>query len=238
MVHQGWSGINKSLLVKVGRLLLSLELVSHRLTSRLVLRSGFTKRKLMTPAPTPSSPIGLTTELQNPPGQADGLVRSLKSEMDLSTLLIIIPTLPKIRDDSGVIMTYLQSGGIPSGLIAHAPFAKVIAEIERLRKAVAVNVMINIIPPGITVPPHQDWLTPINGKKHPIVERWHLPLATNEAAVWWDSRMPEGKTVNMPLGIWCGPVPYWKLHKVSNLGLSRRIHLVVDLDVEVPNEKY
>ena len=141
-----------------------------------------------------------------------------------------------IKDDSGVLMASAPSAGI-DWLKPFSALKKAVQEICDYRKANAVNAMVNNVPAGIIVPKHRDYLAPINGIKHPIVERWHLPLQTNERCFWSDSHH-EGEELFMPLGVFSGPVCFWIEHWVSNLGTTDRFHLVVDLDILIPEEKY
>lgn len=56
--------------------------------------------------------------------------------------------------------------------------------------------------------------------------RYHLPVFTNDQAVWWDEI---NGFVHMNEGMWYGPVPYFgKLHAFYNHGDAARTHLVVD----------
>lgn len=162
-----------------------------------------------------------------------------KSRVDLAAFVQFAnDSLSWTIDDSGVRMAVGPSGGLPFHLHNNPLVKQAIAEIEGLRDAKVVNIMINDIPAGTVVPVHRDFLLPINGIKLPIVERWHLPVSTNDLAVWWDETMLPGTTEKMALGVWHGPVKYWKNHNVSNHGTTPRMHLVVDLDIPVPGEAY
>lgn len=113
-----------------------------------------------------------------------------------------------------------------SGL--HTGFDDVIAEISGKTGLTPLHLMVNILPPGLRVPEHRDWLapSPLQGDK-PCLARWHLAL---DDGVWWDSL--NGSMIFLP-GYWYGPMPYWKYHSVSNESVTPRTNIIVDLDTEV-----
>lgn len=170
----------------------------------------------------------------------------MATKVPLAELLSAMLDLPWQTDSSGVKMANGPSGGLPKAIMAHKAIHDAVAEIVSIRaqqlklpNLQALHMMINLIPPGIVVPKHRDFLKDHVGIKYPILERWHLPIATNDKATWWDETIPADvpeKDRHMPLGVWCGPVPYWKEHNVSNLGTGNRIHLVVDLDLFVTDK--
>lgn len=107
-------------------------------------------------------------------------------------------------------------------------FQDAIEEIEKIRNLQSVYVMINKLESKITVPKHRDWLkgTPLQPNK-PCLERWHLPIQTNEDAGYWDETHG---CKHFDICYWHGPIPYWLNHFVYNVGSTDRVHLVVDLD--------
>ncbi len=159
----------------------------------------------------------------------------MRTTIDLGALLAEARGLTYKRDDSGVLMAFPPSR-FPETL--PPSIAAAIGELEKSLECRVVYVQINVMPPGVVVPKHRDYLNAIRGINKPIVERFHLPILTNSQATWWDELQPDEGARHMPLGTWCGPVPYHKLHSVSNLGETDRIHLVVDTDRFVPNESY
>lgn len=122
-------------------------------------------------------------------------------------------------DGADVHMANVQSGGIPPHILTYRHINAAIAEICQIKDRDPVHVMVNIVEPGIIVPKHTD--TVLHSP-----ERWHLPVKTSKDAFWWDEA--EGFT-NLPLGYWCGPMPYRILHRIGNLGTEPRVHLVVDI---------
>ena len=174
----------------------------------------------------------------------------MESKLNVTGLYEAVRKIKKWKkDDSGVLMASMPSQGVD--WLKNLPeLTAAVHEIATLRGCVALNAMINIIPPGIKVPVHRDYLVPYLGNKYPILERWHLPILTNDLATWWDEhqatvdvKVAEGVTKqgveqHMPVGVWAGPVKYWIQHTVKNLGKTERIHLVVDLAKIVPGEMY
>lgn len=97
-------------------------------------------------------------------------------------------------------------------------FSEAIAEIEKKIGYEAIYMMLNILPPGITVPVHTDTL--------PVpVQRWHLPLQTNDQAYFWDELL---HWRHLEPGYWHRIFPE-RRHTICNYGNQERIHLVVDL---------
>jgi len=159
----------------------------------------------------------------------------IKSYQSLDKLLDLARRLTVVQDEGYVQMTALQSTDL---LRKHDEIEEAVQEISSLRKLEAVYVMVNKMDPGKILPRHQDWLapTPLQPYKGPLIERWHLPLFTNNCVLWYDSSHPEG--CYMPPGYWCGPVPYWNHHTVMNTGPTERYHLIVDLDCPEPMGAY
>lgn len=116
-------------------------------------------------------------------------------------------------------MAFSQSTPPPNDL--PLVIVEAIKEIERLRKLTAKFIMINTIPPTYMAKPHTDTL-----KSDKRLERWHLPIVTNEDAWYWSENHG---FEHFSAGFWCGPVAYWNRHTAGNFGLTDRTHLVVDL---------
>ncbi len=137
----------------------------------------------------------------------------------------------KYKIDAGnVYMAYTQSGGIPKDL--PIIFNEAIKEIEELRNLKALHIMINKLEPNIQVPIHRDYLKDSPGLgKNPCLERWHLPIRCDELNYWFDACNGE---IQFQLGIWLGPLPYWISHYVYQNGRQDRIHIIVDLDSQIP----
>ncbi len=154
------------------------------------------------------------------------------SALDLTALASEIATLPKTVDGTGALMAFPPSGGLPD----LPAINKAVAEIAGCRQLTPLHVMANVLPAGCVVGFHRDWLkpSPLQGPQ-PRLERWHLVITTNDSCWWQDEVNGE---IQMECGYWYGPLPYWKLHNVSNLGASDRLHLVVDLDCPVPLGDY
>lgn len=147
----------------------------------------------------------------------------IKSSCDIESLLCEIRTLQYTRDDTGVLMSNAQNL-FTAHMRRLREVALAVAEIEyeRMLTCACAYAMVNIVPPGVEVPIHTDTL-----KR--TVERWHLPLLTNDACGYWDR--VNGR-VHMDVGSWWGPVPYHLEHRIWNLGATERVHLVVDLGVQ------
>lgn len=164
------------------------------------------------------------------------MLQNVKTKVDLVALLKEINTLQFNEDGSKALMAFGPCTKV-SELTGHTdlneyPLLKqAILEIAKLREVNALYMMINRIPPGVCVPEHTDTLLehPVFGKA-PTLERFHLPILTNDKAEWWDE--VTGK-MNLLAGVWYGPVPYWVKHNVSNLGETERVHLVIDVDRQV-----
>lgn len=125
------------------------------------------------------------------------------------------------KDTTGVLIAFGQSKPI-SGITEI--LSNAVSEIVKLRNAKALHIMVNILPVGLRIPEHVDY---IPDKR--TVERWHLPIITTSDAGYWDEI---NGNLKMPSSFWHGTVPYWKRHSVWNYGKSDRIHLIVDLDTE------
>lgn len=160
---------------------------------------------------------------------------TLKSYLSLDKLLNLARRLTVVQDEGYVQMSALQSTNF---LREHDEIEEAVQEISSLRKLDPVYVMVNKMSVGSILPRHQDWLapTPLQPFKGPLIERWHLPLFTNNCVRWYDSSHRQG--FYMPLGYWCGPVPYWNHHMVINCGPTERYHLIVDLDCPEPLGEY
>ncbi len=160
----------------------------------------------------------------------------MKSNLDLSLLLGVAESLPFVREGTYIEMAARQS----TKLFMNTPLSLAVAEIASLRKLDPVYVMINRLLPNSKTPWHQDWLdpTPLQPHKGPLIERWHLPLLTNKGCELHYKLEHGLETVIMPRGEWCGPVAYWRHHRVINTGDFVRIHLIVDLDCPEPLGEY
>ncbi len=161
----------------------------------------------------------------------------MKTACDILKLEAEIQQLAYTLDDSGAEMAFMPSSGIPKSLAPCPEIMRAISEIVKERNTLALNVMINKLPPNTIVPAHRDWLKPTQYQAvAPTVERWHLPIMTSSLATWWDE---ESGTKHMQRGFWYGPIPYWILHSVANRDcLDTRVHLVVDLDTKKPIGMY
>jgi hypothetical protein len=147
-----------------------------------------------------------------------------KTQVNLVELYKAVKALSYKRDSTGVLMACGQGQGTKLG--NEADIIRITAqEIAHYRKTRPLHIMCNIIPPGVSVPEHIDY---IPNQRH--VERWHLPIKTNEKAIIWEEETGE---YYMSPRYWWGPVTYWKMHSVRNLGDEERIHLVVDLDKDI-----
>jgi hypothetical protein len=156
----------------------------------------------------------------------------LKSSVDLNPLRAEIEKLNCKVDGSGALMAFDPCKGIPD----LPEISKAVTEIARMRGLTPLHVMANVLPAGCVVGYHRDWLTPspLQGER-PRLERWHLAVTTNPQALWQDEHNP---SLHMEEGHWYGPLMYWRLHSVSNLGPTARLHLVVDLDCPEPLGAY
>lgn len=129
------------------------------------------------------------------------------------------------KDSTGVLMAFGQGVGIKTTL-----FMDVITEIEEMRKSKVLNLMVNVLPAGVLIPSHIDYIPPTQHQINtPTVERWHLPIYTNPDAYFWTSI---NGIFHMPSGYWSGPIKYWKPHGVLNYGSTERVHLIVDMNTE------
>lgn len=149
------------------------------------------------------------------------VVKCLKSSLDPAPLASLFHRLESRRDGTGVEMTALQFHEQSSlSLLHHDEVKAAVDELESLTGGACAFIMFNRLAPGAGVPAHVD------AHSEPV-ERWHLPVATNPQAWWWDLSL--GESLHMRAGWWWGPVPYSVFHRVWNDGDSERIHLVVDL---------
>lgn len=134
-----------------------------------------------------------------------------------------------------VMMANGQAKGLPDALIKVPAISEAIKEIEGIRRLKAKHLMVNRMPPGCKVPVHRDYM---EDKKLAWYERWHLPIATNPKAFYYDEVEGWGTSIHLQEGVWAGPIPYWMFHKVENLGDTERVHLVVDLLANEVQGKY
>lgn len=140
----------------------------------------------------------------------------MKTKLDVAKLLAEANEMTYWLDGSGAYMGMKPAAGIP---LLPPLLTQAVQEIGVLERKRPLNVMLNRLPAGVTVPKHTDT---VPGK--PV--RMHLPLATNEHCFFWDELNGER---HFPLGEWSGPVLYHIEHNVWNHGTTERIHLVVDL---------
>jgi hypothetical protein len=134
-------------------------------------------------------------------------------------------------DGSGAEMAIPPSAGVPEWVKDFSELSRALREVSDWRKQPILNVMVNRLAPGITVPVHRDWIRPTRHQPdRPCVERWHLPILTNEECMVW---VDEIGFDHYRLGVWSGPIQYWREHYVENTGATERVHLVVDLDTPV-----
>lgn len=152
------------------------------------------------------------------------------SKCRLDKLYIEAKELSYTVDGTNALMAVTQSGGIPDIVKSKLEIMKALDEISNHRKTPVLNVMINIMKPGLVLPKHRDWIKPSTYQPlHPIIERWHLPVRTNPECRWWGEKTG---FIRMEHLYWYGPVPYWQYHTFENNGLTERMHLVVDLDTK------
>lgn len=165
------------------------------------------------------------------------IMNQYPSHANLTSLLEALETLFFTLDGSGAEMAFPPNGGLPLWLSDSPPLAKALEEIERITGLSALHVMVNRLKPGVVVPVHRDFLlpTPLQQRNHPTIERWHLPVVTNNECLWWGE---DTGTIHFPKGEWMGFLPYWKKHQVWNAGQTERVHLVVDLDTPVHLGEY
>lgn len=152
---------------------------------------------------------------------------NMKSILNIAAMLEEIAKISFKVDGTGIEMAYAQSQRI-NWKVLPPHLSSAIYEISTHRDAAVLYFMINIMPAGSSAPKHTDTLAlhEIFGKA-PKLERWHLPIKTNEKALWWDAT--DGSR-HLELGKWHGPMKYWESHAVQNNGDEPRIHLIVDLD--------
>jgi hypothetical protein len=117
---------------------------------------------------------------------------------------------------------------VPSGeafnrLIEFPAMASAIGELMKMRsKSGVFQVMINRLDPGGSLAKHRDGM-PIE----PAPERWHLPIISNPLVEYWEEAL-DGP-IHLSIGSWWGPISYWDLHSMVNLGEFPRVHIIVDL---------
>jgi hypothetical protein len=141
-------------------------------------------------------------------------VKSFISHVPRGALLDEVRNLSFSKDSSGIEMASLQ-GKVPTWLKKSPAIQMAAAEIGK-----AKAVMVNRLPAHTVVPMHTD----AEGG-----ERYHLPVLTNEGALWMDV---DNGYVHMLEGFWWGPVPYTIPHQVVNRGGTERIHIIVDCEAE------
>ena len=162
------------------------------------------------------------------------MLRTVKSNVFTLGVWNEISKLEFKLDGSGARMYLPQSTRIceiMGTLIRYPNLIDAIIELELMQNQTAIYLTINHLPAGVTVPIHTDALKPTTYQKVPRVERWHLPILTNSECWWWDEF--NGR-INMLVGHWYGPMPYWINHQVANTGTTDRYHIVVDLDTITP----
>lgn len=143
----------------------------------------------------------------------------MQSQINLLGLMKDINELEFWIDGSGAEMS-VKPAEYPNYLKNKSFIRQAIAEIERLTNQKSVYVMINKLKAGVEVSVHTDTLP----KR---IDRYHLPILTNEKAFWWDRVYG---VRHLKAGVWYGPMPYWLDHSVANFGDIERVHLVVDLE--------
>jgi aspartyl/asparaginyl beta-hydroxylase (cupin superfamily) len=114
-------------------------------------------------------------------------------------------------DGTGMLMGYSQGVPIENTTIG----------VRTLLGMKIKYAMVNVLPPGIVIPVHTDY---VYGERN---LRVHYVVKTNPRCEFWDSsgwRHQEKGYLHV--------VKYWEPHAVRNLGYEERIHLVFDLEVE------
>lgn len=145
-------------------------------------------------------------------------------DVDIESLFEEVDKLQFKEDSTRILMAFDQASKVQvSGLLLET-----CARFASLRGLPLVNVMVNKLPPGVRLPVHVDYIPNTPMQNVPRIERWHLPIKTNELVRFWD----EDGEFFMPLGAWSGPVRYWRMHSAWNLGEMERVHIVVDLDTK------
>ena len=151
----------------------------------------------------------------------------MKTRFSLENVLQEIKTLSYVTDAGNIAM---------ANVLGVELLRNVAEEIADIRNQRIMKIMVHILDPGQESPKHRDWVSPTATLgEWACLERWHLPIQTNEKAIWWDEK--EGER-HLPLGYWSGPMPYWRYHLVSNKGVEARIHIIVDLDSPKAVGKY
>jgi hypothetical protein len=152
----------------------------------------------------------------------------------MAALAMELTKLPfKNLDADGALMAYYQCEAIQWGYLRPIEL-RAIREIEAIRNAKALSIMVNILPAQVRVKWHVD---PYTDQR--CVERWHLAVTTNCLALYAERTKAGTEAVtHMMQGYWSGNVPYWQPHRVWNDGRADRLHFIVDLDLDVPGAKY
>ncbi len=158
------------------------------------------------------------------------------SKMNLPAIAEEINRLAFWVDGSGALMSIGQGKGLPPEIAGMPNIKMAIEEISQIRNQRPLNLMINKLPAATGAPKHRDFIPPTTYQGgNPTVERWHLPIVTDDKCFWWDELNGE---IFMESKYWWGPVPYWVLHTIYNHGQTERVHLIVDLDSPIPVGKY
>lgn len=105
-------------------------------------------------------------------------------------------------------------------------YLRVTAAVDQLMRARGADrvhqLLVNRLEGGRELEIHRD------GRPfEPPPERWHLPVWTNPLVEYWEEGFSD--PVHLSPGSWWGPISYWNLHSMRNLGGTSRVHLIVDL---------
>jgi Aspartyl/Asparaginyl beta-hydroxylase len=153
-------------------------------------------------------------------------MRAIRSAVNLTDLIREIEHIPleTIMDGSGSSHFGGPAGwitGLSTVDVDHTSYPLLTRTLRDVTGSDPVRLMLNLLRPGAALSPHRDGL--------PARSRWHFPLVTNPAVLWWDEIVGH---VHMEPGCWYGPVNYCGvLHSVVNGGHCDRIHLIADWDV-------
>lgn len=101
----------------------------------------------------------------------------------------------------------------------------IVEELEHIYNGTAAGVVYSRIPAGKGVDAHID-----KGYHPENSHRLHIPIITNNEVMF----TIEDKSINMTVGS-CYEVDNLLTHSVKNLGVTDRIHLIIDI---VPKDKY
>jgi hypothetical protein len=156
----------------------------------------------------------------------------LESKVPIQSLVTLIDQLNFVSESGYIFMAQNQHTRK-----IQSEFIEAVEEIAKIRGLTILGTMVHKIPAGKRIPMHRDFInpTPLQPRKHPCVERWHLPILTNPDVYWWDE---QHEWLSLEQGYWYGPVPYWINHKVENRSSEERVHLIVDLDTPNPVGQY